>query len=679
MFRTARMRKLKIITLGLYTDSLISALHEEGIVEISDISERIQQDPEWGQLLKPSKVTPLTGKISSLLMKTTGISEFLGDALIEKKSMIGLVKSLVKPPVPVPSEVEILDSESLIAKAESMLDDVESETKVIENKLASLDSQKADLTNNKLIAEKLIDLDVDLANLVDTQYTSTIVGRMSVEALETFKKDSASITDEIVILDTKIASEGKKAASDKIVVVTTLKAYKDKIYTLLRKFDFERYEVDDLQGKPKEIIQNTESKLESIESEKSQELLALKEVAKKWDDKIIVLKEQLEIEKERNEIFASFGETENTNMLEAWVPLKQVNEAKAIIDAVCEGHAVVDVEDVGEDDVDVPVLQSNPRYAKPYELLTNMYSPLRYNEVDPTILVAIVFPFFFGFCLTDAFYGIILVIIGIIAYLGMGKINDTMKSFGEIIAACGLWTIFLGLISNGFIGDFSTRILGYGDLPTVIPMVNAFVNPQNILVGALICGIVYTNLGFIIGIINNFRYGHKKEALGSQIVWFILEAGIVFLALGFLMPAIGMIGMAIGGALIAASLGILLYTGGAYGIMDIFSYMGDLLSYARLLALCLATGGIAMTVNIVAQLVYTMFPPIPVVGAALAFIIAVIIFIFGHIANLLFQTLGAFINSLRLHYVEFFAQFYMSGKNQFKTFNANRVFTKLRR
>lgn len=679
MFRTARLRKLKIITLGLYTDSLISALHEEGIVEISDISERIQQDPEWGQLLKPSKVTPLTGKISSLLMKTTGISEFLGDALIEKKSMIGLIKSLVKPPVPVPAEVEILDSESLIAKGKSMLDDVESETKVIENKLVLLDSQKADLTNNKLIAEKLINLDVDLANLVDTQYTSTIVGRISVEALETFKKDSASITDEIVILDTKIASEGKKAANDKIVVVTTLKAYKDKTYTLLRKFDFERYEIDNLQGKPKEIIQSTESKLESIESEKSQELLALKEVAKKWDDKIIVLKEQLEIEKERNEIFASFGETENTNMLEVWVPLKQVEEAKAIIDSVCKGHAVVDVEDVGEDDFDVPVLQNNPRYAKPYELLTNMYSPLRYNEVDPTILVAIVFPFFFGFCLTDAFYGIILVSIGIIAYRGMGKINDTMKSFGEIIAACGLWTIFLGLISNGFIGDFSTRILGYGDLPTVIPMVNAFVNPQNILVGALICGIIYTNIGFIIGIINNFRYGHKKEALGSQIVWFILEAGIVFLALGFLMSAIGMIGMAIGGVLITASLGILLYTGGAYGIMDIFSYMGDLLSYARLLALCLATGGIAMTVNIVAQLVYTMFPPIPVVGAVLAFIIAVIIFIFGHIANLLFQTLGAFINSLRLHYVEFFAQFYMSGKNQFKTFNANRVFTKLRR
>lgn len=673
------MRKLKIITLGLYTDSLISALHEEGIVEISDISERIQQDPEWGQLLKPSKVTPLTGKISSLLMKTTGVSEFLGSALIEKKSMMSLVKSLINPPVPVAEEVEILDSESLIAKAESMLGEVESETKVIEDKLASLDSQKAEFTNAKSIAQKLTDLDVDLANLVDTQYTSTIVGRIDVGSLETFKKDSANITDEIVILDSNISFEGKKAAGDKIVVVTTLKTYKDKIYTLLRKFEFERYELDSLQGKPKEIIENAESKLKSIESEKSQELLALKEVAKKWDDKIIVLKEQLEIEKERNEIFATFGETENTHMLEAWVPLKQVDESKNIIDAVCEGHAVVDVEDVGDDDIDVPVLQNNPRYAKPYELLTNMYSPLRYNEVDPTILLAIVFPFFFGFCLTDAFYGIILVIIGIIAYYGMGKINETMKSFGAIIVACGLWTVLLGLISNGFIGDFSTRILGYGDLPTVIPAFNAFVNPQNILLVALLCGVIYTNIGFIIGIINNFRYGRKKEALGSQIVWFILEAGIVFLALGFVMPTMSMIGTVIGGVLILSSLGILLYSGGAYGIMDIFSFMGDLLSYARLLALCLATGGIAMTVNIVAQLVYTMFPPIPVVGAALAFIIAVIIFIFGHIANLLFQTLGAFINSLRLHYVEFFAQFYMSGKSQFKTFNANRVFTKLRR
>lgn len=81
MFRTARMRKLNVITLDKYASPTVSALHDEGIVQINDISERIQQDPKLAELLKPSKVTPHTGKLSSLLMKTSGISDLLGDAL----------------------------------------------------------------------------------------------------------------------------------------------------------------------------------------------------------------------------------------------------------------------------------------------------------------------------------------------------------------------------------------------------------------------------------------------------------------------------------------------------------------------------------------------------------------------------------------------------------------------
>ena len=137
------------------------------------------------------------------------------------------------------------------------------------------------------------------------------------------------------------------------------------------------------------------------------------------------------------------------------------------------------------------------------------------------------------------------------------------------------------------------------------------------------------------------------------------------------MPAIGMIGMVLGGVLILATIGMLVWANGAYGVMDIFGYMGDVLSYARLLALCLATGGIAMTVNILAQMLDQMVPFVGIV-------IAIIVFIFGHIANFLFQVLGAFINALRLNYVEFFSQFFMEGKGKFEAFKAKRTFTKLK-
>lgn len=147
---------------------------------------------------------------------------------------------------------------------------------------------------------------------------------------------------------------------------------------------------------------------------------------------------------------------------------------------------------------------------------------------------------------------------------------------------------------------------------------------------AIVIGIIYTNLGFILGAIDNLRYGEKKEAIGSQIVWFVFELGIILLILGFLFPAIGMIGMALGAVFIVAALGMLIWGNGAYGLMDVFGFMGDVLSYARLLALCLATGGIAMTVNILTNMVNDM---IPVVGIVLA----IIIFIGGHIANFLFK------------------------------------------
>ena len=86
-----------------------------------------------------------------------------------------------------------------------------------------------------------------------------------------------------------------------------------------------------------------------------------------------------------------------------------------------------------------------------------MYSPPRYKETDPTILMAIVFPFFFGFCLTDAGYGIADALIGLVLVLGLGKVNKVMRDLGLILVACGVWAIILGLVTNSFFGDFFPR------------------------------------------------------------------------------------------------------------------------------------------------------------------------------------------------------------------------------
>lgn len=664
MFKTARMRKIRIVTLDKYVAPTVDALHESGLIQVSDISESIQQDPELAESVIPSKATPYTGKLSSLLMKTNGISELLGNSLSEGHGLKDTIMSFISPDMPVQKDIEKLDTAAFIEKAEETLAKVESKTSVIEGKLSALDAETSELKSNKSLAKRLSNFDMDLALLKDSKYTSITVGRINAESTSEIKNELSNLTDELEMF-TVPTDDGE------IITVVTLKEFNDDVYSTLRKFDFEKIEIGNVEGTPEHVISSADSRLLTIESERAAVKGELRAVAEQWDDEILALKEQLENEKDKNEILSSFVQTKDAYILEAWVPVKDTEKVEQLVESSSEGHCAFEtIEIEGTDDEDVPVLQQNGWYAKPFEYLVDMYSPVRYNEIDPTIFVALTFPFFFGFCLTDAVYGLVVSLIGVVLIKGIGKVKESMNSFGWILVWSGLWAVVLGLLTNGFIGDFPERIMGYR-LPTVFAPVEAFKHPDTILIIAIAFGLLYTNLGFIVGAINNLRYGNVKEAIGSQICWFVFEAGIVFLALGYLMPAIGMAGMALGGILILATIVMLIWANGAYGVMDIFGYMGDVLSYARLLALCLATGGIAMTVNILAAMIDSM---VPFAGIVLA----VLIFIFGHIANFAFQVLGAFINALRLNYVEFFSQFFMSGKGKFEAFKASRTFTKLK-
>ena len=666
MFKTARMRKIRIVTLEKYVAPTVDALHESGLVQVSDISDSIQQDPELAELVAPSKATPYTGKLSSLLMKTNGISELLGNSLSEGHGLKDTLMSFISPDMPVQKEVEALDTEAFIEKAEDTLAQVESKTSVIEGKLAALDAETSELKSNKSLANRLSNFDMDLALLKDSKYTSTTVGRINAESASEIKNELSNLTDELEIFT--VPMDDKEG---EIITVVTLKEFSDDVYSTLRKFDFEKIEIGDVEGTPQHIISKADSRLLTIESERESVKKELRAVAEQWDDEILALKEQLENEKEKNEILSSFVQTKDAYVLEAWVPVKDTEKVEQLVEKSSDGHCAFETIEVeGTDDEDVPVLQQNGWYSKPFEYLVDMYSPVRYNAMDPTIFVAITFPFFFGFCLTDAIYGLVVSLIGVVLLKGLGKVKESMHSFGWILIWSGLWAFILGMITNGFIGDFPERIAGFR-LPTVFAPVEAFKNPQNILIIAIAIGLLYVNIGFVLGAINNFRYGRVKEAIGSQLCWFVFEAGIALIALGYMMPAIGMIGMALGGVLVLVTIGLLIWANGAYGVMDIFGFMGDVLSFARLLALCLATGGIAMTVNILAVMVNGM---VPVVGI----ILAIIVFIGGHIANFAFQVLGAFINALRLNYVEFFAQFFEEGKGKFEAFKAKRTFTKLK-
>jgi len=668
------MKKLKILALDAYSNSLVSVLQEEEVVQIHDISERIQQDAEWKQILKPSKVTAYTGKVSSLQMKATGIADFLKSAERKEGGILASVMSIFNPEVPEKKEVEDLDTEALIKHAESILGEIEGQTKPIEEKLAALDAEKSELNNALNVANKLKNIDIDLSDLEETKYTVAVAGRIASTQLDEFKKEADSVTDKIVILE-----HAEKETT--ILIVITLKEHSIEISSILRKFEFELYDTSELSGKPSAIIQNAESRLTQIESEKTVLMDNLADIAEKWIADLEVLKEQLEIEKNRNEIFASFGETEKTTMIEGWVTAKNLDKALDIIKKASDGHSIVEVTDP-EDGDDIPIHLDNPRFAKPYEMFVHMYSPPRYLETDPTLLFAIVFPFFFGFCLTDAGYGIIDALIGLLLIFGLGKVNKVMRSLGLILTACGVWAVILGLVTNSLFGDFIPRwIMGDQNalLSTTIPMFNAFGFPQNILEWAILVGIIYTIIALVIGAMDNIRMKQYREAVEGQIVWLMVFIAIGFIAAGYMFFGMWSVVFDIGLGIFALTAVMQFYFNKIFGLLDYSGFLGTILSYARLLALCLATGGIATTVNIVAGVVLSFLPGmIPgAVGAGIAMIIAVIVTLGGHTVNCAFQTLGAFVNSMRLHYVEFFGQFYVGGSQKFRAFRVRRKLTKL--
>jgi len=227
-------------------------------------------------------------------MKTNGISELLGNSLSEGHGLKDTLMSFISPDLPVQKEVDRLDTEAFIEKAEDTLSQVEAKTNVIEGKLAALDAETSELKSNKSLAKRLYNFDMDLADLKDSKYTSTTVGRINAESASEIKNELSNLTDELDIFT--VPMDDKEG---EIIVVVTLNEFSDDVYSILRKFDFERIEVGDVEGYPQQIISNADARLLTIESERSSIKTELRAVAEQWDDDILALKEQLENEKEK--------------------------------------------------------------------------------------------------------------------------------------------------------------------------------------------------------------------------------------------------------------------------------------------------------------------------------------------------------------------------------------------
>lgn len=345
-------------------------------------------------------------------------------------------------------------------------------------------------------------------------------------------------------------------------------------------------------------------------------------------------------------------------------------------------EAEVELEDVSGDDV--PVVLSNNKFSEPVEGVVLSYSAPHRKELDPTGIMAIFYYVFFGLMFSDAGYGLVMSLGCFLAILIFKNMEFGLKRSIKMFFWCGISTMIWGLLFGSFFGDAVSVISRtfFETEPPVIPGITTpiwfnpteGVGPTKLLMFSFLLGIIHLFTGLILQGVNYVRSGKWYYAVFDDLSWILVVTGAVFALLstemlasmaGFMLPPVF---LTIGGIMAAAGALLILFFSarggnpfkrflkGAYNLYGVTSYLSDILSYSRLLALGLATGVVAQVFNQLGSMIG---------GGVVGAIAFTLIFIVGHLLNIGINALGAYVHTNRLQFVEFFGKFYEGGGREF--------------
>ena len=354
-------------------------------------------------------------------------------------------------------------------------------------------------------------------------------------------------------------------------------------------------------------------------------------------------------------------------------------------------EAYVELETPAEDE-DVPVKLKNNAFAAPVEGVLESYSMPGRKEIDPSTLMAVFYYFLFGMMLSDAGYGLIMVIGCGIALAKFKNMEESLRKFLKMFLYCGISTVFWGAMFGSFFGDAVT-VIGktFFNVDIAIPALwfTPLNEPMRLLLFSFLIGVIHLFAGLGAQFYQLARQGLWKDAIFDVVFWYMLVGGgILYLlsmqmfadmvSLGFTLPAaVGTAGAIAAGI---GAVGIVLTAGressspfkrllkGLYGLYGVSSYLSDILSYSRLLALGLATGVIASVFNQMGAMLGNS--PAGVAVFVFAFLV-------GHTLNLGINVLGAYVHTNRLQFVEFFGKFFEGGSRKFNPFSAKTKYFKI--
>ncbi|MBQ6065796.1 MAG: V-type ATP synthase subunit I [Clostridia bacterium] len=673
------MAKLKVMSIELAAplsrkDEVVDYLQRKGAVELSvpEATERFSVTTAPDSYENNDKATALVNSALSVLNRRCP----------QKKPLTAMLEP----------RKELTLSE-WIKRAEK-LDDVLRECEALIRMDKQIADRNADIVRRQVMIDSLApwqECDIPVSSGF-TKHTARILGSFrSKKTREELLLTLANELPERDCVDLEIISASEV---ETCVAVFCLKEDYEEIENVLRAEGFVRAP-ECGERTPRERIEELTVQNETDAHANAEDEALLADKAAFFPDLEFAL-DYLSAEREKTAALEKIAHSGRVCLINGYIAQR---DAKRVAE-YCENHfdAAAEVREPEEDE-DVPVLLSNGFFSAPLENITGMYSMPARGDIDPTGFMSFFYYLFFGMMLSDAGYG--LIISGVCGGLLLFKkgLERKWKNTLKMYLFCGLSTVFWGAMYGSWFGDAPAVICreflhkDFNPLPPI--WTDAVKDTMNVLIMCFILGLAHLFWGVLMKGWTDIKNGRKLDAVFDTVPTFLTVIGIAPIFFGlfvqdsipddysplgtFFYNTFMSVHSALKGVstyILIAGVALVILTagrsakniggklgGGLYGVYNLFSgYLGDVLSYARLLALGMATGVIGQVMNMLGTM-----PKNPVIKA-IAFIL---VFCAGHAANLAINIIGAYVHTNRLQYVEFFSKFYEGGGRAFVPFAAD--------
>jgi len=634
MFEPQAMTKVIIAGSKDYMGVAIDALHNHNVVHITDF---VDEDDDF----RIGKPYASATKLSQRAVSLRSIASYLG--ITGKEDMPNMY-----PQGAIADEID--------EKTERLNFEVTQVT----DKISDTNSRIKDINDKKRLLDPVKSFDLPLELYSGYRSLAVFVGML---------KGAPEIDDITNDYELETVPYGKGYA----IALFVPREFEDDVLKRLQDQSYSALSLPKMAGTPKDLLADLDSQRSELEFEKEKSQQDLDALRKKYIDYVLASDEYLSIATQKAEAPLRFATTKNAFIIEGWIPTKKLENVQSDVDRATEGHVMVATDASEAVNVEkVPIALENPMPSEPFEVLVRAFSLPKYNEIDPTTFVALIYPFLFALMLGDIGYGVVIIVVGLLVRRILK--SKGIRDLAAILVYAGVITCVFGLIYNEC---FGVALVGTGGkiLPAYpYPTVPRFDNVLTLLLVTLVIGILMLTLGYVLGFINEYRQHGLKHAVFAKVSWLLMLWGGVLVIIEILPPlttgaAIG-ISLALLGGLVLVVIGfVLMIMGeGIIGIAELPSLLSNVLSYSRLLSIGIASAGIALAVN---RLSYALF----IDKGGVWIIFGVLMLIVGHAVNTALGILDSGLQSLRLHYVEFFTKFYRGGGTKYRPFGYVRKYT----